>query len=106
MANKLLQNIRCEKAISKLLKPNYKHLTNNQRIYFKACEIVSQCENEMAKAERQCINWRNEDFGQILLEKYSKAIDKSIKYKEICNMTEEQEQALRKSVYCNGSQNY
>lgn len=106
MANKLLQNIRHSKSTEKLQKPNYKHLTNNQKIYFKACEIVNQCENEMAKAERLGQNWRNESWGQLLLEKYSKAIDNVIKYKNICNMTDNQEQALRKSIYCNGSQNY
>lgn len=106
MANKLLQNIRHSKATAKTHKPSYKYLTNNQKIYFKACETVNQCEYEMAKAERLGENWRNTDWGQQLLEKYSKAIDKVIKYRNICNMTEEQEQALRKSVYCNGSQNY
>lgn len=107
MANNLLQNIRHSKATARIQKPNYKHLTNNQKIYFKACEIVNQCEYEMAKAERFKENWRNTDWGQQLLEKYSKAIDnKVIKYRNICNMTEKQEQALRKSIYCNGSQNF
>lgn len=106
MANKLSQNIRHSKATSKIQKPNYKHLTHNQKIYFKACETVNQCEYEMTKAERLGENWRNTDWGQLLLEKYSKAIDKVIKYRSICNMTDEQEQALRNSIYCNGSQNY
>ena len=106
MANKLLQNIRHYKATSKMQKTNYKHLTNNQKSYFKACESVNQCEYEMAKAERLGEDWRNTDWGQELLEKYSKVTDKVIKYRNICNMSEEQEQSLRKSIYCNGSQSY
>ena len=52
MANELLQNIRHFKATAKTHNPNYKYLTNNQKMYFKACETVNQCEYEMAKAER------------------------------------------------------
>lgn len=106
MANELLQNIRYAKATAKLQRPNYKGLTNNQKIYFKACEAVNQYEYEMTKAERLGENWRSTNWGQQLLEKYSKAIDKVIKYRNICNLTEEQEQALRNSIYCNGSQSY
>lgn len=106
MTNKLLQNIRHAKATERLQRPNYKDLTDNQKIYFKACEVVNQCENEMSKAERLGENWRNTSWGQQLLEKYSKNIDKVIKYRNICNMTEQQEQALKNSIYCNGSQNY
>ena len=68
--------------------------------------MVKQCEHEMAKAERNNKGWRNTGWGQSLLEEYRKAIDKLIKYKGICNMSNEQEQALRKTIYCNGSQNF
>lgn len=67
MTNKLLQNIRYSKAVAKIQKPTYKHLTNNPKMYFKDCETVNQCECEMAKSERLRKNWRNTDWGQQLL---------------------------------------
>lgn len=101
----LKNNIRLQKIHERNQKPHYKHLTAQQKTFVKTYEQVKQCEIEMAKMERFNPNWRNTDFGQELLEIYSKAVDRKILLSDKLNLeTEAEENALYSS--CHSSRFY
>jgi hypothetical protein len=99
-------NIRLNKIRERNLKPHYNHLTPQQKAFVKAFEAVRQCEIGIGKMDMgNDKNWRRTEFGGLLLEAYSKAIDRKIRLSNELNLeTEAQENELYNS--CHNSRFY
>lgn len=102
----LKANIRLDKIRERNLKPHYSHLNTQEKSFVKAYETVRQCELEIGRMDRG-INkdWRRTDTGSLILETYSKAVDRKIRLSNKLNLdTEAQETALYNS--CHNSRFY
>ena len=80
----LKTNIRLQKVHQRNQKPSYKHLSKDQKALVKAQETRERCELEMHKAEvvYNISNWRDQDWGQQLLEDYWRAGERLSRFSE------------------------
>lgn len=99
----LKAGIRLNKIHERGLKPHYTHLTKEQKGLVKILETLQQIIKDMTSIERRDKHWRITDFGQDLLERYIKSVDKKFRYCERYSfaLSEKEENALLMSCHNN-----